>query len=351
MAFQRPSLQTLIARVQSDIEAGLPGSDARLRYSLLDIIARAQAGVVHGLYGHLDFLSRQIIIDTAESDYLERWAGVWGITRKVATAAQGNVTFTGVDASVIPLGATLQRSDGAEYTTNAAGTITGGVALVAVTAITAGGDANAAAASTLTLMTPVSGVDNAAIVDGNALTGGVNIESDDLLRARALARIQAPPHGGADFDYVQWALEVAGVTRAWVYPGEGGLGMVVVRFMMDDTYADGIPLAGDESTVQSYIDGLRPVTAAVTVAAPVAVALNFTLLVSPLTAAVKAAVQTELAALIQRDAIPGGTILISKIREAISLADGETDYILTTPAADITHATGQIAVMGTITWA
>ena len=351
MAFQRPSLQTLIQRVQADIEAQLPGSDARLRRSLLDILARAQAAVAHGLYGYLDFLSRQIIIDTAESEYLDRWADIWKESRKVATSAQGSVTFTGVDASVIPLGTILQRSDGSEYTTDAAGTITDGVAIVALTAVTAGVAANAAAASTLTLVTPVSGVDSAAIVDGNALVGGADIEGDDSLRARVLARIQEPPHGGADFDYIQWALEVAGVTRAWVYPGEDGLGTVKVRFMMDDTYADGIPLAGDVTTVQNYIDALRPVGASVTVAAPVASVLDFTLLVSPATSAVQTAVQTELDDMIRREATPGGSILISHIREAISLADGETDYVLTSPSADVTHTTGQIATMGAITWA
>jgi len=245
MAFQRPTLQTLVARVLADIEAQLPGTDARLRHSLLDILARAQAATAHGLHGHIDYLAKQIIIDTAESEYLDRWASVWNVTRKVATAAQGNVTFSGTDASVIPLGTTLQRGDGWQYTTDAEGTIVAGVAVVAITSVTVGDDSNASAASTLSLVTPITGVDNTATVDGSALTGGAEIETDEALRARLLARIQQTPHGGASFDYINWALEVPGVTRAWVYPGEDGLGTVKVRFMMDDTYADGIPLAAD----------------------------------------------------------------------------------------------------------
>jgi len=87
------------------------------------------------------------------------------------------------------------------------------------------------------------------------------------------------------------------------------------------------------------------------VAAPVAVPLDFMLLVSPATSAVQAAVQASLEGLIRNTAAPGGTILITHIREAISLSDGETDYLLTAPAADVTRATGDIATMGSITWA
>ena len=66
--------------------------------------------------------------------------------------------------------------------------------------------------------------------------------------------------------------------------------------------------------------------------------------------AVEAAVTAELQDMITRDAIPGGTILYSHIMEAISIATGETDHVLVSPAANVTHATYEIAVMGTITW-
>jgi uncharacterized phage protein gp47/JayE len=65
---------------------------------------------------------------------------------------------------------------------------------------------------------------------------------------------------------------------------------------------------------------------------------------------VQAAVAAELADLLRREAEPGGTILVSHLREAISIAVGETNHVLSSPAADVTHATGQIATLGTITW-
>jgi len=350
MPFSRPTLPDLIARAQADIESRLPGADARLRRTLLGVLARIHAGSAHALYGYLDWLARQLMIDTAEVDHLDRWASIWGVSRKAATPAIGNVSFTGTDNTVIPISTVLQRADGAEFVTDAAGTITAGTVVVAVTASTAGDNGNTVSGSALSLVSPISGVNGTATVDASGLTGGTDAEADDALRSRLLARIQQPPHGGADFDYVTWALEVAGVTRAWVYPAELGLGTVSVRFMMDDTYSDGIPLAADVTAVQSYIDTLRPVTAAVTVVAPVAVPLDFTISLIPNTSTTQAAVQASLQDLIQREASPGGTLLISHIREAISTSAGETDHTLTVPAADVTHTTGQIATMGTITW-
>lgn len=78
MPFQRPTLPQLIERAAADIESRLPGTDPRLRRALLGVLARTHAGAVHGLYGALDWLARQIIPDTAEAEILDRWADWWG---------------------------------------------------------------------------------------------------------------------------------------------------------------------------------------------------------------------------------------------------------------------------------
>lgn len=349
MSYARPTLRTLIDRAVADINARLPEADARLAFSNLNVLAYVHGGAAHGLYGFIDWLSRQVIIDTAEVEFLERWAGIWGITRIAAAPATGSVGFTGTNGTAIDAGTALQRADGVQYETSAAGTIAAGVATVAVVAVDGGADSNALTGVELSLVSPVSGLDTITTVAAAGLIGGADIETDAALRARLLARIQQPPHGGAEHDYEAWALEVAGVTRAWVYPAELGLGTVTVRFVRDND-ASIIPDAGEVTAVQTYIDALRPVTAQVTVAAPVAASINFTIQLTPNTSAVQASVQAELEDLITRESEPGGTILLSHIREAISLASGETNSIVTVPAADVTHTTGQMATMGTITW-
>lgn len=352
MAFARPTLAEIRARIAGDIEARLPGADSRLRRSVLTVLAAALAGAVHLLYGYLAWLARQLMPDQAEAEHLARWASIWGVVRKAAVAASGTMDFTGTDGSDIAAGTLLRRSDGAEFLTDAAAVIAAGAASVAVTAVEAGADGNTDAASSLALTSPPAGVDSSATIAAGGLTGGADRESDDALRARLLSRLAFAPHGGAAGDYERWARDVAGVTRAFIKDAGLGPGTVVVRFMTDDLTADGIPDPAKVAEVQAYIeDNRRPLGPVVTAVAPVAVPLDFTITLTPNTAAVKAAVETALKDLIRREAVPGGTILHTHITEAISTATGETDHGLTVPAADVTHNAGEIAVMGAITWA
>lgn len=351
MPFTRPTLLELIARAEADIESRLPGTDAKLRRSNLNVLARAHSGAAHGLYGYLAWAALQVLPDTAEAEVLDRHARLWLSTPRIPAAyAVGQVTATGVNGTVIPAGTVFKRADGAEYESDAEATIVAGTATVAVTAVEAGQAGNAVAATTLALTTPIAGLTSTVTVTAGALTGGADVEDDDSLRDRVVARMHQAPHGGADFDYPTWAREVAGVTRAWVYPLELGAGTVTVRFVRDDD-ATPIPDAAEVAAVQAYIDARRPVTADVSVVAPIADPLDFTIQLSPDTAATRAAVEAELRDLLKREAEPGGTILLSHVREAISIAAGETDHVMTAPVADVAHATGHMATFGVITWA
>ena len=60
--------------------------------------------------------------------------------------------------------------------------------------------------------------------------------------------------------------------------------------------------------------------------------------------------EAELRDLIRREAEPSGTLLISHIREAISVAAGERDHVLVTPAANVECDIGEVPTFGDITW-
>lgn len=349
MPFLRPTLDEIKNRVKTDIETRL--TTGKLLYnSILNILGIALAGASHGLHGYIAWAARQLFPDTAEAEYLERWAGIWGITRKAASFATGNVNLTGTNATVVPSGVELQRQDGQKFITTTGGTITGGVLVVAVTASNAGVLGNTDAGTTLTFTTPLAGVNADAVVATGGIAAGAEIENDTSLLDRLLTRIQKPPQGGADYDYVKWALEVAGVTRAFCYPMQFGLGTVGVAILADDD-PDGptapAPLLDD---VQDHIDFVRPVTADVTVWTPDPVELNFTIDLNPDSAATRLSVEASLRDLLRREAEPGKTILLSKIREAVSTAAGENDNAVTVPAANFTVEDNEIAVFGTITW-
>lgn len=62
----------------------------------LFIRSSCTASAVEGLYDYQSWLARQLLPDTADTEHLEAHAGLRGIVRKVAVAASGTATFTGI---------------------------------------------------------------------------------------------------------------------------------------------------------------------------------------------------------------------------------------------------------------
>ncbi len=354
MPFARPTLEELINRVSTDIASRLPGmSYSLLRRSLAGALARAEAGAVHSLYGYLDFIARQAIPDTAEDEYLLRWVAIWlPLGRKAATFSAGTnaVQVSGTIGTVVPDQTLFVRADGKQFKSVGAVTLAGATALISVESIEAGAISNTGAGVSLSLLVPVSGLDSAALVVSPGITGGNDQETLPALRARLIRRIQQPPQGGSAADYETWALEVPGVTRAWVKPLYLGAGTVTVFIANDNAVTAPIPDAGTVAAALAYIKTKAPVTADVTVFAPTAYVVNIAAKLSPNTSATQSAAAAELGDLFDRDAEPGGTIPISKIREAISISSGVNDSQVTAPLVDVVAGAGAIPVLGTLTW-
>lgn len=355
MAFLRPTLAELVARIEAEVSTRL-GIGPLLDRGPLRVLSRTFAGVAHALHGHLDFVSRQVVPLTSEGEVLEQWADLFGLQRLPATRAVGNVTFSGTNGTSVPLGLLLARTDGQKYRTTATGLVSGGTVVLAVQAETAGAASNAAATTALSLSTPVSGVTSAVVATGG-LVGGEDLESDEELRTRLRDTVSRRPQGGSLADYRAWALEVGGVTRVWIFEGLAfqGLGTVGITFAVDDDPTGPVPTAPQVALVQARIDDparrdSRPLGVTATVYAPVAFPVAFTLHVEPDTGAVRAAVTENLRDLIFRDGAPGGTLLLSRIREAIATAPGESDHTLTVPAANVPFTTAQLPTLGTITF-
>lgn len=348
MAFTRPTLAELVDRVQQDFVSRLELVGAVLRRSLVYVLSRVVAGAAHMLYGYLDWLAKQLFADTSEREFLIRQASLYGLQPTPADFAKAQVLLTGVDGITAPAGSVLLRSDGAEYVLEADATISGGAVIAAVTSTLAGADYTLTSGVVLSFQSPVAGVDATGEVDSST-QDGVDEESTENFRTRFLERLREAPQGGAVNDYVAWAKEVPGVTRVWVEPLGLGVGTVVVRFVRDEDPSI-IPDAGEVTAVQTYLDERRPVTAAVSVFAPVEAPLALTISVTPDTVAVRAAVEAELADLLERTAEPGGTVLLSQLQTAIGTAEGVTDYELLSPAVNVTHGPGELPVLGVVTW-
>lgn len=349
MAFVRPTLAEIAVRVRADFVSRLELVGAVLQKSVVHVMSMVIAGAAHMLHGHLEFLSEQLFADTAESSFLVRLASLFGLDRQPAAFAGGPVEITGTNGTVIPAGTVLVRADGLTYETDAEVTISAGVAAVEVTSTVASEDSNTEAGVVLSFESPVAGADAEVEVAVGGLVDGADEEDFEVLRARLIARMRDPPNGGSTTDYVAWAREVPGITRAWVYPGELGAGTVVVRPVRDEDAGTIIPSVGEVAAVQAHLDEVRPVTAIVTVLAPIDAPIEPEISITPDTTTTRAAVEAELADLFAL-AEPGETMLKSQFDLAVGSAAGVTDYTVTVPAADVVHATGELATLGTITW-
>jgi uncharacterized phage protein gp47/JayE len=341
--------------VRNDVTAALSGA-VLIANSVLRVMSDAMAGLAHLVLRYIDWLSQMLLPDTAEGEWLDRHGNIWlvnadGTTgRKAATYAQGTVAATGMEGFVIPSGTQLTIL-GINYETTADITMGTVATYVPARALTAGKIGNADSGTAVDFISPISGIDaQATVVE---MTGGADTETDDELRARILFRIRNPPMGGSTADYIEWALSVPGVTRAWAAP-EMGPGTMTIRFMMDDLRSDnrGLPTPDDCVMVHDYIDPLRPVTVKdFFVEAPVPYYYDIT--ISNLdqdTPDVQARIQQSIEDMEFEKSKPGQTMYRTWVEEAIGGTVGVNYFELdfdTTPMPDV----GYMPFIGTINYA
>jgi uncharacterized phage protein gp47/JayE len=340
--------------VRNDVTAALYGA-VLIGNSVLRVISDATAATCHLVLRYIDWLSQQLLPDTAEGEWLDRHGNIWLVNadgstgRKAATFAEGSATATGQAGFLMPAGTQLS-SLGVNYQTTADAYMIGtGPVSVPVLALQAGSIGNLDTGSVLDVSSPIAGIDTSMTVE--TMTGGTDNETDAELRARILQRIQKPPMGGAEADYVSWALAVPGVTRAWAAP-EQGIGTMTVRFMMDDLRAsnDGFPLPDDIPAVAAYIDKMRPVTVKdCFVVAPIKQFINITIAnLNPNTTECQAEIQSSLEDMLFQTASPGQTIYSAWISTAIMQAPSVVSFDLVTNTDYVMTAPGDMAVLGTI---
>lgn len=376
MPFSRPTAAELQTQAQADLAAMLPGTDPLLPKANLRILARLLAEGFNGEYGYLDYISRQAVPATATDEAFEFWAALKGVIRKPATAATGSGTWIGTTGIVLPIGTSVVRGDGQAFVTTAEATVSGGGTVTApLQAVETGAAGNLTSGSTLTISHAIAQIASNGVATSG--TPGVDVEGFEAFRARVLAIYAAPPQGGAASDYVEWALQVPGVTRAWVVRNGKGPGTVVVYTMFDLAEAahDGFPqgLGGcaaletrdttatlDLLTLADYIYLLQPVTALVYALPPQANTVTFTINLATATLDQKAQIGAAIDQTFLTFGSPGGEVNHSDIEAAITVIPGSQGFVITAEACshgsvaptngNILSNDGFLPVLGVITW-
>jgi len=277
------------------------------------------------------------------------------------------------------------RSDGAAYTVSGTQAVVGTSVTVTIVADSAGAAGNADDGTVVSLGTAVDGIQSTGSITAT-VSSGADIEDQEDFRGRVLARYQEPPQGGSQPDYVGWATDVAGVTRAWCAPNAFGAGTVVVYIMLDKAQAShgGFPqgtngvsqndkgpggtprdtvATGDQLVVADSMILKQPVTALVWVCAPIENTISFILSGSSgWSTATQNLVKAQIADVFFRNGDPrGGTIDRSDINSAIGAVAGTAGFVIigitgvigsttTTYPGNITGSFGALPVLGDVTF-
>lgn len=327
-----PTLEEIRASLLRDYQTYYPNADTS---EDSDAYARASslAACAEGIYAHQKWLIKQFFPDTADTEFLEKHAGLRGLRRRNATYAAGKgATISGNPDAVIAVGLQIKTEDGRFYETTESAVISAsGSAVVAVRSLATGAVQNIKTATKGSFMAAPVGVSTDVVL--NDVVGATNAESDSSLLERLLNKIRRPAAGGNKYDYKDWALEVDGVEQAYVYPLRRGLGTVDIAITADN----GVPSDDTVRRAQEYIDQERPVTAKESkVVKPDVTKVNFNIQVKISGVAlndIKTAINNAL-----RDyfngLIPGDDLIVSQCEAVINNLIGVVDRRFTAPTAN-----------------
>ncbi|HFV9293898.1 TPA: baseplate J/gp47 family protein [Serratia fonticola] len=354
MPFNIPTTRQIIRTGIQDLEVELDQSLPIV--GVERALNTAFSGAVRDVYDYQSWIAAQIvptprsddqtIIDTANNE---------GVIRKLATYTTCSVKFKG--SNPIPLDTEMQSRNGFGYHVTQAGTPLNNVQTVTIQANEAGAATILEAGDQLTLVSPLPGVESIGIVDTNGLTVGTDIEPISELLDRLLYRKRNPPVGGAVHDYVIWAREVAGVSRAWcwdIWHGPGTVGLAWAYDNRDDI----TPTAADRAAMNAYLFRHADPATGNYVGKPGGIEVWIIILaLKPIHPAIKLVPDSDetrkatLANLIalQKTLSPGSTLLLSSLRTAIGTATGVTDYTLDINS-DIVSAKDELITIGDVTW-
>lgn len=326
--------QSLAQATQVANPAALNSVDLELARSNTRALAFVEGVGLHGAYRYLrDFIARQAVPIFSSGEFLDGWLTTYGLVRKEPSAAVGIINGSGVATSPLVAGTLVQDDRGRQYrVTIDAVVAAGGAVAASVIAQVPGLASNALAGLKLTLVSPVAGVDSAFTVGAAGLGGGADLETDAQAIYRLQQRLSNEPMGGNPADYARWALQIAGITRAFGVRNPAGPTSAGVIIMADGNGAPGLPTAVQQRQVLDYIrDPKRGPPDELFVIIPTPVIKNWTLSISPDTTANRASATAAVQDLFFREAVPGGSIPHSHVKEVISASPGEYNHTITAP--------------------
>lgn len=343
--------QTKAEILQRMLDASPSDIDKRQGSVTWDLLSPAAIELAKA-YIALDHVLNIGFADTTYGHYLDLKVSEYGLTRKPAIKATSTLTFSGPNGTLIPSGtrASTGGSSPVYFVTTVNGTISDGLVTVSSEAVASGTTGNVAANTIKILTGDLVGI--ATVTNPANFDGGADEEGDAALLARYFDRARLPVTSGNANQYTQWAKSIAGISNAKVYPVWNGAGTVKVVLLDSDSTA---PNAGKIAEVSDYIETVRPIGAAVTVAGATEVPINVSVDVSLAEGATLPQVTLQLTQSItdylKTLAFTDPLVRYTQIQRIILDVPSVVDYTALTVnggVANVNVADGSVAVIGTV---
>ena len=318
--------------------------------SFLDSMAGPAALEIWKVYQAMNAVVSIAFVDESSGGYLDLEGAKYGITRKPGTRARCAMTLTGTAGATVPAGTVFVTPGGLEFALTEAVVLTGSGDAGTAEAAEVGGAYNVEAGELSQMAATLPGLSS--WTNGPA-AGGTDPESDGALYERIHAYLSRPATSGNAYHYEQWALEVAGVGAARVFPlwnGAGTVKVVLVDGGMEPASAEIV------AAVQAHIEAERPIGATVTVAAAAPLSINVTAAVTLDGSAPLSQVKTEFEAALDTYlmelAFSASTLRYNQVAYLLLSIQGVSDFTALTingGTGNVSIGDEQVPVKGTVT--
>lgn len=220
MSLTIPTSDEIYESAVSYFETALGQDSPITPKAFLRVLAHVLRFIDTGLYKLAAERHLQNLVLSASGDDLKKLGSEYGVDYQDAIAAELVLTCTGTNGVDIPAGTVfIGDLNGYLYYTQALVTIASGTASPTVTCYTAGIDSQLEVSDTLTLSSPITGIDNSAVV-ASISVDGVDEEDEEVYRRQVLDEIQTTGGGISNLaNFRNWAQETPNITRAFPYSG------------------------------------------------------------------------------------------------------------------------------------
>jgi uncharacterized phage protein gp47/JayE len=303
------------------------------------------------VYREFEKILAIMFLEDTWDEYLDKKALEFGIERKKGTYADGKVTITGNDNTVIPIGTLVSTNSNLIFSTTVEATILGGSVEIPIKSEEIGSKYNVLSNTIINL--PVSIVGITSINNNLPTTGGTNIETDEELKSRLLLQIQNPSTSGNEAHYKLWTMSVDGVGACKIFSLWNGPGTVQVVIVDSNKKVANETLI---NSVADYIETQRPIgpTVSVISAAEKVINVDVTLTINTgyTLETIKTSIEENINKYLQDIAFNADYVSYARIGGIILDTDGVIDYSnlkLNNLMANIAISAKEVAVLGTVT--